>query len=536
MNGKHSVSKRLRNAFFWVALFVAVSGAVGLVAIEMISDGTDIIFEKKYPIVQAAYSLSISANSELLALHSYLLKEKDALLLMEQWNKQSAQHLNSLKTQVTDSSEQQAVTRIDTMHERIEQLTGKMVELSSANTAQDQTDLVMQEMEHQIDSMLTEINNLIQMATDEMDQAMNQADAFQKQSRVALIAVTILAFLISFQLGRSISSGIIRPLEALVDFSNNVARGDLRREFHMEVPEDEIGALVTAFRIMISNLRKNLQEVTDGSTVIASSVAELSASSAQLASSAAENATSINETTTTVEEVRQTTELSNTKAEQMANESVQIREASRQGRKSTDETIEGMNKIDSQMSTIAETIIRLSEQSQAIGQIIATVDSLSEQSNVLAVNASIEAAKAGEHGKGFSVVAQEVKNLAEQSKQATNEVRGILNEIQKATSSAVMATEQGSKVVEKGTSTAAQTGQAIITLTEGLEHSADAATQIAAASQQQRVGMDQITAAMESVRETSQQNATSARQLEGAVQNLKTLGDKLQEIITGYRL
>src|SRR4028119_1286641 len=107
-----------------------------------------------------------------------------------------------------------------------------------------------------------------------------------------------------------------------------------------------------------------------------------------------------------------------------------------------------MQRIREQMEAIGESMMRLSEQSQAIGAIIATVDDLAQQSNLLAVNAAIEAAKAGEQGKGFAVVAQEVKSLADQSKQATTQVRTILNDIQKATGAAVMATEQGSKAVE----------------------------------------------------------------------------------------
>src|SRR4030067_173625 len=109
-----------------------------------------------------------------------------------------------------------------------------------------------------------------------------------------------------------------------------------------------------------------------------------------------------------------------------------------------------MHRIQEQMESIAQSIVRLSEQGQAIGEIIATVNDLAEQSNMLAVNAAIEAAKAGEQGKGFAVVAQEVKSLAEQSKQATAQVRTILGDIQKATSGAVMATEQGSKAGETG--------------------------------------------------------------------------------------
>src|SRR3982074_1011373 len=112
------------------------------------------------------------------------------------------------------------------------------------------------------------------------------------------------------------------------------------------------------------------------------------------------------------------------------------------------------------MEAIAESMMRLSEQTQTIGQIIATVEDLAAQSNLLAVNAAIEAAKAGEHGKGFSVVAQEVKSLGEQSRQATTQVRTILSDVQKATTTAVMATEQGSKAVEAGTRQTEAAGEA----------------------------------------------------------------------------
>ena len=132
------------------------------------------------------------------------------------------------------------------------------------------------------------------------------------------------------------------------------------------------------------------------------------------------------------------------------------------------ESIEVMNRIREQMESIAESIVRLSEQGQTIGEIIATVNDLAEQSNLLAVNAAIEAARAGEQGKGFAVVAQEVKSLAEQSKQATAQVRAILGDIQKATNSAVMATEQGSKAVEAGVAQSTQAGEAIRLLAESI--------------------------------------------------------------------
>src|SRR5208283_2790829 len=188
---------------------------------------------------------------------------------------------------------------------------------------------------------------------------------------------------------------------------------------------------------------------------------EILATTTQIATGAAETATGVSETTTTVEEVKQTAQVASQKARSVMDGAQRSVQVSQTGRKSVEETLAGMNRIREQMEFIAGSIVRLSEQSQAIGEIIAAVNDLAEQSNLLAVNAAIEAAKAGEQGKGFAVVAQEVKSLAEQSKQATAQVRGILGDVQKATSAAVMATEQGSKVVEAGVKQSTEVSEAI---------------------------------------------------------------------------
>jgi len=185
---------------------------------------------------------------------------------------------------------------------------------------------------------------------------------------------------------------------------------------------------------------------------------------------------------------------------------------------------------------IGEGIMRLSEQGQAIGEIMATVNDLAEQSNLLAVNASIEAAKAGEHGKGFAVVAQEVRSLAQQSKQATAQVRTILSDFQKATSAAVLATEQGVKAVDLGVKQSGETNDAIRMLADSVSEAAQAAAQIAASSQQQRVGMDQVALAMENIKQASLQNVSSTKQGESAAMNLHTLGQKMKQLVDQYQV
>ena len=322
-------------------------------------------------------------------------------------------------------------------------------------------------------------------------------------------------------------------LKSMAGVAGAIAAGDLRVKVQPHSEQDVLG---NAFRVMIDNLRQLTTELSEGINVLSVSANEISTSTSQFATSATETATAVGETTTTVEEVRQTAQLSSQKARAVSESAQKVSQISQTGKKSTEDVIEGMARIRQQMESIAESMVRLSEQSQAIGQIVATVEDLAAQSNLLAVNAAIEAAKAGEHGKGFAVVAQEVKSLAEQSKQATGQVRTILNDIQKATSAAVMATEQGSKAVEAGVKQSAEAGLSIQSLAGSVAEAAQAAAQIAASSQQQLVGVDQVASAMGSVKQASIQNVDSARQLEGAARNLKQLGDNLKKVVERYKV
>ena len=154
----------------------------------------------------------------------------------------------------------------------------------------------------------------------------------------------------------------------------------------------------------------------------------LMATSAQ-STSASEQAAAINEITSTINEVKQTSQQALEKAQSVIGVAERSVEASKVGGKAVEQSIEGMHHIKEQVESIAEKILALSEQTQMIGEIIATVNDIAEQSKLLALNASIEAAKAGEHGKGFAVVSMEIRNLAEESKQATVQVRKILGEI-----------------------------------------------------------------------------------------------------------
>lgn len=328
-------------------------------------------------------------------------------------------------------------------------------------------------------------------------------------------------------------SRMVGSLSVTAEIAKKVAEGDLSVKVTPQSDKDMMG---NALSTMVKGLREITGEVIEGVNVLASSTSEIMASTTQVASGATETATAVSETTSTVEEVKQTAQVASQKAKGVSDTAQKAVQVAQNGKKAVEESINGMTRIQEQVSFIAESIVRLSEQSQAIGEIITTVNDLAEQSNLLAVNASIEAAKAGEQGKGFAVVAQEVKSLAEQSKEATAQVRGILADIQKATNAAVMTTEQGSKAVETGMRQSKEAGEAIRLMGENIEEAAHAAVQIAASSQQQLTGMSQVAQAMENIKLASEQNVSGVKQVEATAQGLHELGQKLKMMIGKYRV
>lgn len=381
-----------------------------------------------------------------------------------------------------------------------------------------------------------------------------------------LLAVTIIvSILIFFQ-----STGMITaPLKKISQVSNSIADGDLNVELPDEKREDEIGQLVGSYKRMIQSLRdvsafaahiasgdlsKSLtpRSVNDeminslnkmstalrgiiggtqeGTKVLSSTSSQIFSSTAQLAASSNQTATAITETTATIEEVKKTSEISSRKSREVSVVAQQATEISEKGMMATENTIDGIHRIGGQMKTIGLSIDRLTEQSKAIGEIIATVNDLAEQSNLLAVNASIEAARAGEQGKIFVVVAQEIKSLSEQSKQATAQVKTVLNDVQSAIQASVIATGEGEKIVSEAVQLSAEAQKAIVKLAETINVFNDAALQTSVASQEQFVGMDQVAIAMENIKSASIQNVRTTKELEGAAKSLLSLAEKLSDI------
>ncbi len=244
-----------------------------------------------------------------------------------------------------------------------------------------------------------------------------------------------------------------------------------------------------------------------------------------------EQATGVAEITTTLSELHVMSAQTLEKAQAVIAESDRSLDASRSGSKAVEDAVQGMHEIREQVETIAQKIVTLSEQTQQIGDIIMSVNEITEQSKLLALNAAIEAARAGDQGRGFAVVAAEIRTLADQSKQATARVRKILGDIQNATNSAVIATEQGTKKVEIGVALTNRAGETIEILGRSVEASAGAARLIANASRQQTSGIQQVSDAMNGINEAAKSSVGGMQQTETSAKRLAEMTNHMQALV-----
>lgn len=374
-----------------------------------------------------------------------------------------------------------------------------------------------------------------------------ETNATAQVTRWTIIGGTAVGVVITFLTAMMIARRITRPLKVLGDSVQRIGRGELDHPIVVRSP-DEIGTLADAIRKMVDDLRKSmvradvekasrervedlLGNIREAIARLTSSTTEILASTAEQAAGAQEQAAAITQTVSTVDEVTQTASQAADRARGMGDSVQRSLETGLAGRGTVEASIAAMNQLKEQVESTAENILALAEQAQAIGEIIATVNDIADQTNILALNAAIEASRAGEHGKGFAVVAAEVKALADQSKRATQQVRQILGEIQKATNTSVLSTEEVTKGVAAAIRAGGKSSQTINALADTLADVSQAASQIVASSGQQATGMAQISQAMKNLETVARQYLVATRQVEQAAHNLNVLGTELAGLI-----
>ncbi len=363
-----------------------------------------------------------------------------------------------------------------------------------------------------------------------IDDVENEMKKMQFRVLFFTVVLSLTVLILSYLISRRIN----HPLREAVGVLNRIISGDMTVTINPEVRYDEIGILMNAFHHILGKLHSQTRKIMGCTNTIASSISRISDTATQLAGGAFVTLHSVSEVTTTAEELKQISTISMEKARNVAESAERATHIVSTGKNIIDEAISGMNRIKEDMEYVFKSIMKLSEHTQSIGEIISAVKDLADQSNILSVNASIEAAKAGEHGRGFAVVAQEVKSLADQSKQATSQIKTILNDIQKATDNTVTAVEHGCSAVETGVDLIGRSGDSIDILSSRVTESSHAAVQIAVSSQQQVAGIDQVANKIQNIKDISMQNEECSQRLEHAAKEIEDMGKELKHLASMF--
>jgi methyl-accepting chemotaxis protein len=334
---------------------------------------------------------------------------------------------------------------------------------------------------------------------------------------------------------------ITHPLKRATEVADRIADGKLDETIETK-SNDEIGKLARAFnkmtQVIVKNLRgeidrssRLIQSVKDAIQQLSSSVNEIMAISAQQSSGATQQASAVQEATTTSEEIAVTAKQVAENALRVESQAEQASLASNNGMQAVDDAIEGMTQLKTRVQSVAESMLELGENSQKIGGIVDIIDEISDQTNLLALNAAIEAAGAGEAGKRFSIVANEVKRLAERTVDATAQIKGLIDEIQKATNSTIMLTEEGTKGVDSASNLVARVSEALANIIETVQETTNASREIKLSTQQQMTASEQMAETIAEVRDVATQVAASAEETTQAIAELTNLAERLKDLV-----
>jgi methyl-accepting chemotaxis protein len=522
------------------ALALIVTGAVGAVAYRATAE--------------------LNASAELVA-HTHLVKESLAGLLSLVKDAETGQRgfvltgnesylepytaalpaingdIGKLRELTADNPAQQ--TRIASLDPRVQSKLGELAKIIAVARQSGERAAVNEILTNRGKQAMDDIRRLVaEMDAEESsllrERAARTRDTAQFSSRAMIwggVTIVVLVMIVGLLIRRSITG----PLTVFMEFAGRVGQGDLTQQSTIE-SGDELGELGKSLDQMVAGLKEVAGQARSATGNLASASAEILASTQQQAASTGEQAAAVQQTTITMEEVTQSAVQIAERARQIAATAEATSAASHAGLAAMENTARTMENIRSQAEAVAGNVISLSEKTQAIGEIIATVNDLAEQSHLLALNAAIEAAAAGEHGRSFTVIAGEVKNLADQSREATVQVRGILGEIQKGITRSVMLTEEAVKRVESGKQQAELASGTIRTLADSVQQSVQAFQQIAAGSSQQQTGFTQVMQAVRDIGQASRQNASGTQQLEKSALNLAALSQQLQKAVERYRV
>jgi len=538
--GNLKMARKLLISPFTAIIFLLIFGIVSYAGFFRQKSALDDIVNNRYKNYQTCASILIDlreVHSNVYKLMSWISSSYDSKQILSFTEEQYAtlKRVGDTIQQITKSSTLTKEEK-DRFLQTAEQIP-KYQDLARQVLAQDvaTASILMNQTDDLFQTMTKNLNELLALETKLSSAQYSSAGNTFKMVLIVSALVFLAAVVLSFGITLIMKSIILAPITDTIHVIEDVAQGDLTRRINI-VADDEIGGMAKQFNAFADKLHSTISQVAESSNEVLSAANTLDTATTYMATGVEEAAMQINSVASASEEMSKTTSEIAHNCVVAVKSSEQASSSANTGQAVIDETIRVMNRINDRVKDSAEVIKNLGVRSDQIGEIVGLINDIADQTNLLALNAAIEAARAGEQGRGFAVVADEVRKLAERTSDATKEISETIQAMQTETKKAVSSMEEGVTEVATGTTEAAKSGTALEEILLQINKVTSEINQIAVASEEETSATDEIAANIQQISIAMQETAARIQDNAKASSQLADLSKKLQGMVVQFRL
>ncbi|MDZ5472263.1 methyl-accepting chemotaxis protein [Bacillus sp. 31A1R] len=560
-----TIRKKLISGFSIILILLVLVGGFGTFQLANVNEGYKALFDDRVSKLMLVKDLKQEMTNQTLAVRGYVISNDESHLKnYEEANNQFINKLDELKAVTTAERPKQLVEYLYILHQKFSDVMGQAISFKKVGN-EDGYAMVMNTSANEVSAAFNEtIEELITYQVSHMETGIESTTSEVIQTGNISLIIVIVSLVLGVVIAFMISRQITLPVQTVVQAMKEVASGNLSVSRVNVKTKDEIRQLGDAFNQMTTDLRSVVSEVRSSASSVAASSEQLTASAEESSSSSEEIAQLIqqnaegteqqlrlfSEIKTSMEEMASGMDQMTQNSEDMLHSTESANLITKEGAESITNVVNQMTKINESVHSTADTVRELGNQSKEIQNIVGFITQIAEQTNLLALNAAIEAARAGEHGKGFAVVADEVRKLAEESRKSAEQITGMIHKIQEETTKAVTSMEEQNQVVEEGLqftnkahSSFEQIENSIDVVARKVEEVSSSIEELHALSGQMVQAIEHVqsiaeagVASSQQVSAGTQENVATIEEVTASAQSLSQLAVNLQELVARFKV